>query len=482
MPLDNASEAYCENGESKTKRPQYVATVLATLSAVSVGTCLAWTSPSNPIMTDRLHITTKSENAWVGSLMTLGGFVGALPAGFIVNSLGRKTTLIFIHIPMIIAWVIISICVSSQPASWIVWGLYFGRFLSGLAVGIISVAASMYISELAENSVRGTLGTFYQLQVTVGILYANLVGLFDNVLIITILCCIIPFIFIGTFIWMPESPVFLLSKNKKDEATKSLQWFRGSDYQVEPELNRMHDALQKSQEEQAGITDIVSDFVTLKALIIVLGLMVFQQLSGVNAVIFYTGDIFKSAGSSLPPTYSAIIISVVQVIATYSSSLLIEKAGRRGLLLLSGIVMATCLLFLGGYFYFQEQGKDVSSWSWIPLLSLAVFIIVFSLGYGPIPWIIMGELVPNNLKGISSALAACGSWLLAFTVTNNFDSLTTRFGAGPTFWGFSVICIIGAIFVGILLPETKGKDIQVILEELGKKPSNITLESTKTHC
>ncbi|XP_075238231.1 facilitated trehalose transporter Tret1-like [Lycorma delicatula] len=478
MSVPKSDDAPYMDNEHGKKRPQFIATYLATLSAMTVGACLAWTSPTGPIMENKL--LTKSESAWVSSIINIGGFIGALPAGFIVNKLGRKRTLLLINIPVIISWILICICVSRERSSSLtVWGLYFARFLGGLATGIISVAASMYISELSQNSIRGTLGTFYQLQITIGILYANVAGLLENVLSITILCCIIPFVFMGTFFWMPESPVYLLSINKKEEANKSLQWFRGV-YNVEDELSRMQDELERSKENEGGFMDIVSDSVIVKALIIVLGLMVFQQLSGVNAVIFFTANIFQSAGSSLPPIHASIIIGVVQVVATYCSSLLIEKAGRRVLLLLSDIVMAICLAMLGFYFYLKDQKVELSSWSWLPLLSLAIFIIVFSLGYGPIPWIIMGELVPSNIKGISSALAACTSWLLSFIVTKNFSKFVDIFGSGYTFWIFSAICIMGAIFVGILLPETKGKDIQDILEELGKKKSsNINLETSK---
>lgn len=160
---------------------------------------------------------------------------------------------------------------------------------------------------------------------------------------------------------------------------------------------------------------------------------------------------------------------MLQVLATYSSTLLVDKAGRRVLLLISSSVMATCLTVLGLCFHLQEHGHDVSSISWLPLASVAVFIIVFSMGFGPIPWIMLGELFPSNVKGIASAVTAASSWILAFAVTKTFQNLLDLLGSPITFWLFAVMCIAGTIFTALLVPETKGKDLDEIQLELSRQ-------------
>lgn len=161
---------------------------------------------------------------------------------------------------------------------------------------------------------------------------------------------------------------------------------------------------------------------------------------------------------------------MLQVLATCSSTLLVDKAGRRVLLLISSTVMATCLTVLGLCFHLQESGYDVSSISWLPLASVAVFIIVFSMGFGPIPWIMLGELFPSNVKGVASAVTAASSWILAFTVTKAFQNMLDLLGSPITFWLFAVMCIAGTVFTAVLVPETKGKDLEEIQLELsGKK-------------
>jgi SP family facilitated glucose transporter-like MFS transporter 8 len=166
---------------------------------------------------------------------------------------------------------------------------------------------------------------------------------------------------------------------------------------------------------------------------------------------------------------------MLQVLATYISTLLVDKAGRRLLLMLSSTTMAVCLSVLGLCFHLQTQGYDVSFISWLPLASVAVFIVVFSMGFGPIPWIMIGELFPNNVKGIASAVTAASAWILAFAVTKAFQNLLDLLGSSATFWLFAVMCVLGTIFVAVLVPETKGKtleNIQLEMNGMTKKKSD----------
>jgi len=151
-----------------------------------------------------------------------------------------------------------------------------------------------------------------------------------------------------------------------------------------------------------------------------MGLMAAQQLSGINAVIFYTKDIFKESGSTISPDIAAIIVGAVQVLATYASTILVDRAGRRALLMVSCGVMSICLAVLGVYFYLGTHNHDVSVVSWLPLAALALYIVVFSLGMGPLPWVVMGEIFPDNTKATASAVACATNWILAFVITKNF--------------------------------------------------------------
>jgi SP family facilitated glucose transporter-like MFS transporter 8 len=266
-----------------------------------------------------------------------------------------------------------------------------------------------------------------------------------------------------------------MKKCKTEEAKKSLQYYRGSSYNFWKELQDLEKDISKSTQEEASIRDLVSSVGTRKALIISLGLMIFQQLSGINAVIFYSVDIFYAAGSTLDPKVAAIIVGVVQVVVTYAASVMVDRAGRRVLLLLSASIMGLCLAILGLYFCLKNKGDDVSSIGWLPLICVAVFIVMFSLGFGPLPWMMMGELFAPNVKGAASSIAVCTNWTLVFIVTFSFGKLIDGLGEHTTFWIFAVICGIATVFIFYLVPETKGKtltEIQSILRGDGSHKNN----------
>lgn len=194
--------------------------------------------------------------------------------------------------------------------------------------------------------------------------------------------------------------------------------------------------------------------------------MLFQQLSGINAVIFYTVPIFKSSGSSLPPDLAAIIVSVVQVVIAYIAAMITDKANRRFFLIISSSGMFICLIALAFYFHLKELGISYSGLGILPLASLVLFIISFSLGFGPLPWMIMGELFAPEIKGVASGLAVMCNWALVFLVTFSFPIMNSSFGGHVTFYIFGVVVLISIPFVYYVVPETRGKSLQEIQSEL----------------
>ena len=172
---------------------------------------------------------------------------------------------------------------------------------------------------------------------------------------------------------------------------------------------------------------------------------------------------------------ATIIIGVMQVVATVVATMVVDRLGRRILLLSSAIMMAVCTTALGVYFYLKDQDvAKVESIGWIPIVALCVFIIMFSFGFGPVPWLMMGELFAQDIKGFAAALAGTTNWLLAFLITKTFTNLRSSLGAGGTFWLFSGLTLLGAVFVFMFLPETKGKSLVEIQEGMGggKRESN----------
>lgn len=362
-------------------------------------------------------------------------------------------------------------------------------------MGAGSVIVPIYCEEIAEVRIRGALGTLYDLQIGNGILFAYLVGAYVSYLWLCVASAIIPAVFLLTFAWMPDSPIYLASKGKTEEAERSLRWFRGAryitDYEVKHELERIHkfvsETSRKSPSPKTASEDtrVITNCMTIardipkrlfklpksptgKAIIISVSLMIFRQSSGINVVTFYTVDIFEEAGSTLSPSLSAVVVGVAQVVATFMSSLLVERIGRRALLLLSDATMAVCHIVLAVYFYLKQTGVDVRAFGWLPLLCVTTFICAFSLGFGPLPWVMMAELVPNESKSWANGLVVSVCWILVFAITNLFGPTTGNLGQMIKFAIFGGVCILGTVVVACVVPETRGKTREEIQRELRK--------------
>lgn len=447
-----------EGAVETSKAMQFVGAVAVSFAAVSAGTALAWTSPAlSGIKTDLTEVTEDQRN-WVGPFLAIGAFAGALPFGILADKVGRKWATIAIGVPYILSWITLALASNATM-------LYVGRLLSGVATGASCVVAPMFISEIAETSLRGALGAFFQLFLTVGILYVYVAGALMNWVLLSWSCIIFPILLILTVFFIPDSPIYLAKQGKRQEAGAALKWFWGRQCNTQVALSNIQSDLDALPGE-AKLSDLFSVRSNLMALIISLALMLFQQFSGINAVIFFAQDIFEAAGSTLPPAICTIIVGIVQVVMTVASALLVEKAGRRLLLLQSSVIMGLCLVTLGVFFQMKEGGADVANLSILPLGSVVLFIVCFSLGFGPLPWMMMGELFASDVKSVASAIAVMFNWTLVFIITFTFSLMKDSWGGGPTFYFFAAFMVAGTIFVFILVPETKGKSnaqIQAIL-------------------
>ncbi|ODN03069.1 Facilitated trehalose transporter Tret1-2 [Orchesella cincta] len=439
------------------KLPQFLAAGVATLGALGLGTVLGYTSPALPDIKNSTMFShlEESDHSWIGSIAPIGACVSGPVAGFLVDTFGRKKCMLFVAPLFILGWLLIAFAEYVEM-------IFAGRFITGFCGGTFSLAAPVYISETAESSIRGTLGSSLQLMINCGVLTTYVIGYFLEWNWLALVCASIPAGFFVAMIFMPESPRYLMSKKDKVGASNALKWLRGASQhqQVKDELN----ALQASIEEcevpkfRAMFTGSI-----LKPLGISLALMFFQQWNGNNAIVFYTVDIFNDAGSTLDPKIATIIVGAVQVVASIVAAILMDKAGRRVLLLLSGALMTAALSVLGGFFYMKEEDPSVKDYlGWLPLLCLMVFIVAFSLGFGPIAWLLAGEILPPNVKGRASALATSFNWLNTFVVTKVFDNIKIGLGIEWCFWIFGIAAFLGDIFVILFVPETKGKSLDEI--------------------
>ncbi|KAE8100246.1 hypothetical protein FH972_018162 [Carpinus fangiana] len=366
-------------------------------------------------------------------------------------------SLMIAAIPNIIGWLAISF---ARDVSF----LYMGRLLEGFGVGIISYTVPVYIAEIAPQNLRGALGAVNQLAVTIGIMLAYLLGLFVEWRILAVLGILPCTILIPGLFFVPESPRWLAKMGMTEEFETSLQVLRGFDTDISIEVNEIKRSVASTSRRTTIRFGELKQRRYWLPLMIGIGLLALQQFSGINGVLFYSSTIFAAAGvtSSNAATFG---VGAIQVIATGVSTWLMDKAGRRLLLIISSSGMTFSLLIVAVSFFLRGFVSDDSNFygvmSIMAVVGVVLMVIFFSLGIGPIPWLIMSEILPVNIKGLAGSVATLGNWLTAWVITMTANLLLDWSSAG-TFTIYMVLCAFTLAFVVVWVPETKGRTLEEI--------------------
>lgn len=456
---------------------QYIATGIVNLGAFAAGVCIAWSSSVLPILTSRAmpsSIESFVENgtqvaphrqlvltpfgaSWAASLLCLGALFGSVPAGLISEYFGRKKTLLYLALPLVVSCIL----VASSPN---VYGLYVGRFVGGIAVGAFSVSIPPYVEDIAEKQLLSTLANFYHVHLSCGILFGYIIGTIESTTWFAVLCASVPIAFFIAFIFLPESPTYLISQGKFLEAKAALRYYRGIDNDTDSEFRELKEHLRNSAKIKVTFKELFGRRATVKALVVSFGLMIFQQLSGIYPILFFATVIFKTFAISLSPPSAAIILGFCLVSSTYFATMLLKVARRRVLLLISFFGMAMSLGGLGIYYHLKASNIELDE-TWIPLMCLCILVSVYAAGVGPIPWLMLREIFPHHVTRRATAITAGFHWFLAFAVTKLYQNLVDMVKPGWALWHFAVSCLIGTIFVYFFVPETKDRTLEEIQDE-----------------
>lgn len=380
------------------------------------------------------------------------------------NIVGRKWTLLFSSLLFIIPFImllttgtVILMCVS--------------RFIQGLGVGFVMCVVPMYMGEIASDDVRGAMGSFMQLFIVNGILYVYCIGPYVSYWALQWACLAIPIVFAGLFFLMPETPHFYIQKGNKEGAINSLVFLRGKSKEgVQDEYSIIKTEVEEALKNKGSILDVFRNKACVKALIISGGLVAFQQLSGINSVLFYSTDIFIKAsgeGGGMDPAISTILVGAVMVLSSGITPFIVDRLGRKIILLFSAAGMSIALFFLGLFFLlYTNKSEIVPSITWLPVVSLIVFVFVYCVGFGSLPWAILGEMFSPEVKSNASSIVATTCWIIGFLVTKYFSTMDEALGTHWSFWIFAIFCVIAFVFVSTLLFETKGLTMKQIQDKL----------------
>ncbi|XP_042103942.1 solute carrier family 2, facilitated glucose transporter member 6 isoform X3 [Ovis aries] len=428
----------------------FLATFAAVLGNFSFGYALVYTSPVIPALEQSLDPDlnlTKTQASWFGSVFTLGAAAGGLSAMVLNDLLGRKLSIMFSAVPSAAGYALMA-------GAHGLWMLLLGRMLTGFAGGLTAACIPVYVSEIAPPSVRGALGATPQLMAVFGSLSLYALGLLlpwrwlavagegPVLVMVLLLSC------------MPNSPRFLLSKGRDTEALQALAWLRGADADTRWEFEQIQDTVQR------------------------------QQLTGITPILVYLQSIFDSTAVLLPPKDDAAIVGAVRLLSVLIAALTMDLAGRKVLLFVSAAGMFAANLTLGLYVHFgpkslapnstvgleraalagteQPLATPTSYLTLVPLLATMLFIMGYAMGWGPITWLLMSEILPLRARGVASGLCVLVSWLTAFALTKSFLLVTNAFGLQAPFFFFAAVCLVNLAFTGCCVPETKGRSLEQI--------------------
>ena len=408
------------------------------------------------------HLSSFSDEVLV-SCVLIGAIIGSLTAGWLVARAGRRIAIMTSGTLFVIG----SVAAAAAPSAGF---LDAARIVVGVAIGIVSVAAPLYVAEMAPSNRRGSLVAIYQLAITIGIFAAYLVDeafAHDEAWRAMFAIGIVPaaLLVIGMR-GVPESPRWLVDQGRRDDAFAVLTMLNDGvedrgDGGADAELAAIDAA--REDDTGAGWRALLARSVR-GALVIAVGLALVQQLTGINTVIYYAPRIFQAAGlgSSSAAIWASVTVSIVNVGATFIAIRFVDRVGRKPLLLagVSGMVVALGALAL----LFATKGHDggFSVHDALTIGALWVYVIFFAFSLGPIVWIMIAEVFPQSVRGPGNAVATTAGWIGNLVVSLTFLSLIDALGESGTFALYGAVGIASLIFIRARVPETKGRTLEEI--------------------
>jgi SP family sugar:H+ symporter-like MFS transporter len=413
-------------------------------------------------ISQELRLTPFLEGLVVASLL-LGAAAGAASAGPLSDRLGRRNLII-------IAAILFTVGAIGAALAPNVGVLVLFRVVLGLGVGAAALVVPLYLSEIAPTQIRGAISSLNQLNIVVGILLAYIV----NALLANAeawrwmlgLAAIPSLVLLIGMYFLPETPRWLVSQDRDEDARDVLRRSRNEE-ETEREIREIREV---EEQEEGGLGELAASWVR-PALVVAIGLAVFQQIIGINTIIYYAPTTLTNVGyGAAAAIYANLIIGVVNVLMTLVAIWIIDRVGRKPLLLTGLVGMVASLTVLGlGTLLLSEPSSPTDAVAIITLLCLAGFIISFAATWGPTVWVMLPEVLPLRIRGTAMGVAIFLHWIANFIVSQTFPSLLASLGPGPVFLGYAVIGVLAFVFVSAFVTETKGRSLEEIEADLQQK-------------
>ncbi|VVA90556.1 unnamed protein product [Arabis nemorensis] len=422
---------------------------------------MAYSSPAQSKIMQELGLSL-SQYSFFTSVMTLGGLITAAFSGKIAALIGRRQTMWIADSCCIFGWLAVAFAKDITL-------LYSGRLFLGFGVGLISYVVPVYIAEITPKKFRGGFSFSNQLLQSSGVALIFFTGNYINWRTLAILSAIPCAIQAICLFFIPESPRWLAMYGRDRELEVTLKRLRGQDNDILEEAAEIRETVEISRREsESGIKDLFN-MKNAPSLIIGIGLMLAQQFCGSSAIISYAARIFDKAG--FPSKIGTTILAAILVPQSIVVMLTVDRCGRRPLLMISSIGLCICSLLIGLSYYFKHAEHEFQTFcSFLLIVGLVGYVISFGLGLGGLPWVIMSEVFPVNVKVAAGSLVTVSNWFFSWIIIYSFNFMN-QWSASGTYFTFSGISFATAVFIWTLVPETKGRTLEDIQASLVRLPS-----------
>ncbi len=440
------------NTETNGKRFVFLASAISAIGGMLFGYDIGVISGAILFIKEQFSLSSGMQEIVVSSVL-LGCLAGALVGGFLADRYGRRKLLLITAVVFILGTIGSAL---SPDMAWLV----AARIVVGAAIGIASFVVPLYISEIAPVALRGKLVTLNQLAITGGIVVSYLIDYAfagSQAWRWMFAMAVIPAAAFGIGLMLiPNSPRWLVSRGQMDQARAVMKRLRAPE-QVEGELNEIKHI---AEQQKGHWSELLSPYLRV-AMIVGVGLAIAQQITGINTIIYYGPTIFKFAGMSSASVaiLASVGVGVVNVVMTVVSLQLIDRIGRRPLLLISLAGMTLSLFVLGLAFSLPQLTGSLGV---IAVIVVMTYVGSFAVGMGPIFWLLISEMYPLRIRGRAMSVATVANWGANCIVALTFLTITQVLGKAPTFWLYGAISIGTWIFSFFLVPETKGKSLEQI--------------------
>ncbi|AHF75773.1 Sugar transporter [Sodalis praecaptivus] len=403
---------------------------------------------------------------WVTSSIIIGCILGVAIAGPLSDAIGRKKVLLLTALIFIFGVLGEALATSADMLVWF-------RIAVGIGIGVETTIAPLYIAEVSPAHIRGRLVSFNQLFNCIGNLavfsvaavIANRASEAWNIehgwRVIFATGIIPAVVFLLLLLWIPESPRWLIRKRRDEQGLAVLRKINPDEHTARQQLDAVKLALR--DERQSRVSDLFSPRLR-KALMVGFGVALFQQITGINAIFYYAPEIFKTAGVDVSGAMSfTVLIGVMLVAATLVSMWIIDKVGRRSLLIVGAAGMAITLACIGGVFRLNESHTTLL------LILILAYVAIFAVSFGTVAYVIISEIFPIQVRGIAVSIATFALWGGNFFVSRFFPVLVENISAANTFFIFAGIAVLALLFVLAMVPETKGKTLEEIELQMNRR-------------